>query len=136
MIENRAPRWFRARYCLLLTVLAWTASALALVPADAAERRLARCLDSPGVPMWAMVLAVAGIALNIATIGWAVAQLVVVLRREHRRVSTGHAVLAVVLPLSLLAVVLQLLVLTAVHDGLGPHPSPCFGSAPLLPGAQ
>ncbi|MFD8594862.1 hypothetical protein ACFV1L_07660 [Kitasatospora sp. NPDC059646] len=135
MVEDRTSRWFRARHCLLLALLGWACSALALVPADAVQQRLRQCLDSPGAPRYAMVLAVAGLALNATATAWAAAQLAVVLRRDHRRVSTGHALLAVLLPLAALAVVAQLLVLTAVHGELGPHPSPCFGAAPPTPPA-
>ncbi|MFI9788376.1 hypothetical protein ACIHEI_33430 [Kitasatospora sp. NPDC051984] len=135
MTDDRAW-WFRARHVLVAVVVGWACTAV-VFPADAEVTDLARrCLDGPGVPQYVMVLAVVGLVLSAVGTIWGLVQLVVVMRRRGPRPSRGHPMLWLVMPLAAVGLVVQVAAERTAADEFGPRPSPCVGSAPLLPGPQ
>ncbi|MDH6139258.1 MULTISPECIES: hypothetical protein [Kitasatospora] len=128
---NRTPGWLKARYSLVLVLAAWACTVPTLLADDDIGALLRKCQDSPGAPGYVLPLAWAGLVLGIAAVCWGGWQLVAVMRAKSHRPSGGHALLYAVLPVAVIAALLQAAVLqTAVKDS-HPRPSPCFGSARL-----
>ncbi|MDR3034116.1 MAG: hypothetical protein LBV78_13565 [Kitasatospora sp.] len=122
----------RARYCLALMVVGWAASWVALRSEEDAQGLLKHCLDSPGLPGYALLLAWAGPMLSLAAAGWAVRLALRTLRETSRPISAGRGLLFVALPAALWIGVFQGVVLEDGHTYRGAQRSPCVGAATVL----
>ncbi|GAA2270812.1 MULTISPECIES: hypothetical protein [Kitasatospora] len=128
----RSLRWLRVRHSLLLVCAGWACTVPVTLADDDIRDVVSQCHDSPGAPFYVLPLAWAGLVLGIAAIclgGW---QLVTVLRDKSRRLGPGHALLCAVLPLAVVAALVQAVaVQVATHD-TGPQRNHCAGSARLI----
>ncbi|MGW4693080.1 hypothetical protein ACWEO1_11925 [Kitasatospora cineracea] len=122
----------RARYCLALMVVGWAGSWVALRSEENVQGVLKHCLDSPGLPWYALLLAWAGPVLSLAASGWAVRLALRTLRETSRPISAGRGLLFVALPAALLIGVFQGVVLEDGQTYRGAQRSPCVGAAAVL----
>ncbi len=122
----------RARYCLALMVVGWAGSWVVLRSEENVQGLLKHCLDSPGLPAYALPLAWAGPVLSLAAAGWAVRLALRTLRETSRPISAGRGLLFVALPAALLIGVFQGAVLEDGHTYGGAQRSPCAGAATAL----
>ncbi|WP_316524564.1 hypothetical protein [Kitasatospora brasiliensis] len=125
--EQRSPRWLRAGGPLLLGCLGWACGVPTLAADDGIRRLVSRCQDSPGAPAHVLPLAWAGLVLGVVAVCWGGWQLATAVRRKALRLSLGHALLCLLLPVAAIGVPFQYaLAQTAAHD-TGAQRSSCFG---------
>ena len=120
MIDDRALWRPWTWLCPLLAAASWLCTAPAVLALFEELNAVMRGHDGPGVPGYTLVLAVAGLALDVAAVLWSVRQLVRVVRRRSRLDGRGLA-LAAVLALTVVGSFYQWQVVQIAHDARGPH---------------
>ncbi|MFJ5925861.1 hypothetical protein ACIQF6_24955 [Kitasatospora sp. NPDC092948] len=115
--------------CPPLAVAGWLCTAPAVLALLEELNAALRGHDGPGVPGYLLVLAVAGLVLDVAAVLWSVRQLGRVVRRRAPLDGRGLA-LAAVLALTVVASFYQWQIAQITHDILGPHH---YGDSAALP---
>ncbi|GLW70497.1 hypothetical protein Kpho02_27960 [Kitasatospora phosalacinea] len=126
----RTGRPFRARYCLAAMAAGWACSWFAFRADGDVQRLIGQCLDSPGLPGYALLLAWAGPLLSAAAALRAVRLAALTQRETSRPISAGGCLLFVALPAALLLGAFQYAVLQDARGHDGPQRSPCEGAPP------
>ncbi|MFJ1752837.1 hypothetical protein [Kitasatospora sp. NPDC088134] len=135
-VGARVRWWWRVRYSTAVVVAGWVCTLPGFLGSHAVDEDLwKRCVDSPGLPVYALVLAVVGVVLGVVGCCWGAGQIGFTLFRRRGRLQAraGHALLAVVVPLSLPALLVQGIAVHSTRQSLGPHRTYCVG-APREPG--
>ncbi|BAJ27673.1 MULTISPECIES: hypothetical protein [Kitasatospora] len=131
MTEPGRP--LRGRYALAVMAAGWACAWPALHAENGVSRLMRRCLDGPGVPGYALVLAWTGLLLNAAATLWVLLLAVRTRRDRSRPLGLAGGLLLAALPAALLVGVLQYALLQDVRAHAGPQRSPCEG-APVRAG--